>query len=434
MVTRRTLIAAAASAAGAALLLGACSGSSGGAPDAGDATAVDTEREITLDFAWWGDAARGELYTQALEVFSEQHPNITVRQQFQSWSDYWTARNTEAAAGSLPDVLALDAGHAVMYGDRGQLLDLNSQVGTNLDVSGVQEQLLAAAASGGAQYAVPIGTNSLSLLYNGALLEQLGVEPPAEGYTWDDYDQFLLDLSTAGADLETAVYGGADYTASLQAFSLWLLQQGVAPYVDGAVAFTPEQLTEWLERGDPLRADGAFMPPEDAAQLQVPAFNIGLEASTINWASALGPAINDLGSDDVGLVLPPSGPDGPTMYFTISQAFGASSSTAEPEAAAALIDFLTNAPEVGEIFGTTRGIPATQSQRDGVVVEEGSVDARVLEYAAAVEEVATGTAPAEVPEFTSLEAEWLRLSEELRYGNITVPEFVDGFFDYVDTL
>lgn len=435
MVIRRTA-AAATGAVALALVLAACSGGASGGGGGGDAapSSVDTDREIQLDFAWWGDASRGDLYTEAIALFNEEYPNITIRQQFQSWSDYWTARNTEAAGSSLPDVLAVDAGHALMYGQQGQLLDLNSQIGVNLDASEIQQGLLDATSLDGAQYGVPIGTNSLSLLYNTELLAQLGIEPPADGYAWADYIDFVSEVSAAGASQDPAVYGGADFTGNLQLFSLWLVQQGVAPYVDGEVAFTEEQVAEWLHLGDDLRAEGSFTSQQELAQLQVPAFNVGLEASTINWASALGGAITDLGSDDIGLILPPAGSDGPTMYFTISMALAASAHTEEPDAAATFIDFLISSPEVGEIFGTTRGVPATESQRSGIVVEEGSVDARVLDYAATVEAVATGTAPLEIEAFTSLEAEWIRLGQELQYGNITVDEFAETLLTYAGTL
>ncbi|WP_420113539.1 ABC transporter substrate-binding protein [Pseudactinotalea sp.] len=430
MVTTRTAVAAIGAAAAIALALSACSSSPGSEPGA----ELDPDRAVELDFAWWGDATRGALYEEAIAVFNEEYPNITIRQQFQSWADYWTARNTEAAGSSLPDVLAVDAGHAVMYGQQGQLLDLTTQIGVNLDVSEVQESLLQSAAVGEAQYGVPIGTNSLGLLYNTALLDEFGIAPPEEGYTWEDYADFVSEISAAGAAQDPPVYGSADFTGNMQMFSLWLTQQDIAPYRDNEIAYTREHVIEFLRLGEQLRGEGVFTPQETLAQLQVPAFNVGVEAATINWASSLGGAITDLGSDDIGLMLPPSGPQGPHMSSGISIALAASANTTEPDAAAIFIDFLINSPEVGEIFGTTRGVPATASQRDGVVVEEGSVDARVLDYAATVEAVATGTPAEEFESFSSIEAEWIRLGQELQYGNITIEEFADTYFTYVDTL
>lgn len=435
MVTRRSMKAAAATIT-AALALAACSGGTGGSGgQPGSAESFDPEQEVTIDFAWWGDAARAERYEEALDVFAEQYPNITIRMQFQAWGDYWTARNTEGAADSLPDVFMMDMGNANLFGERGQLLDLGTQIDANLDVSTIDADLLANGEFDGTQYAVPIGTNSLSMQYDSALLGEMGIEPPAEGYSWDDYDTFVTEVAEAGSDRNPAVLGATDYTANWQLFQLWLFQQGKAPFGDdGMPAFSEEDVTTWLERGQPLREAGVFTPQDRVVALAPSfAFNQGEEGASLNWGSAMAQNVNDLG-DDVQIALPPAGPDGPSMYFTVSMGLAISQGSENPEAAAVFVDFLANDPEVGRIFGTTRGVPASSTQLDGVEAASGSVDESILAYQEQVAAVIGGPAPVAGPETGGLEAEWMRLSEELNYGSLTIPEFVEQWFAYTAGL
>lgn len=56
----------------------------------------------------------------------------------------------------------------------------------------------------------------------------------------------------------------------------------------------------------------------------------------------------------------PSGENGPAQFWKPSMLLSASAKTEQPEAAAALIDFLINEPEVGAIFGTSKGVPPSR--------------------------------------------------------------------------
>jgi len=126
----------------------------------------------------------------------------------------------------------------------------------------------------------------------------------------------------------------------------------------------------------------------------------------------------------------PSGENGPQQFWKPSMLLSASAQTEQPEAAAALIDFLVNDPEVGTIFGTSKGVPAVQGQIDAMNVEKGSVDEQVVQYEKDVTDDVTESAPVPVEGFGEIEAEFKRLGEELQYGNLTVDEFVTQWFSF----
>lgn len=432
-ITRKAVGAAAATGA-VALVLTACGGG-GTTTEPGSAEELSTDEAITLSMAWWGNDDRAAKYEEAIDLFEEQYPNITVQTQFQSWDDYWTARATEAAGGALPDVIQMDLSYLRQYGGTNQLLDLSGQVGTNLDVDGFDESLLQAGQIDGAQYGIPTSTNTLALFYNQDVLDQVGMEPPAEGYTWDDFDAWIREVSAAGASQEPVVYGSGDYSGTFWFFLQWLIQQGVEPFTeDGQLGFDESHMTEWLERTQPLRDEGVLFPIERTKQLEpLGGFTVNESAGEMSWDNFLAGYVADSGTENIAMMPMPSGDGGPQQFWKPSMLLSASASTEHPAAAATLIDFLVNEPEVGRIFGTSKGVPAVAAQRDAMEVEAGSIDEKVVAYEESVTDVVTEPAPVPVEGFGAVEAEFKRLSEELQYGNIDVAQFVSDWFAFADS-
>ncbi|MFE6647461.1 ABC transporter substrate-binding protein, partial [Nocardioides sp. NPDC057772] len=219
--------------------------------------------KTTLTLTWWGDDSRAEKYEEAVALFEEQNPDIDVKTSFTDWDGYWTARSTEAAGKSLPDVMQFDLSYLREYSQSGQLLDLADYTGEQIDVAGMDENLVKAGEVDGAQLGVPVATNTLALFVNTTLAKEAGVEVPAADYTWDDLNKFTADVSAAGVKSESGkqVYGGGDYVGTMWFFMTWLKQQGIEPFgEDGSFNFGEEEVVEYLELTKDLRADKAVFP------------------------------------------------------------------------------------------------------------------------------------------------------------------------------
>jgi len=433
---RRRLVAVAAPAAVVALLASSCSG---GDTPSGVAETLDPDEQITLTVAWWGDDDRAARYEEALDLFEEQHPNITIQSSFVAFDDYWTARATEAAGSSLPDVMQFDSSYLREYAGTGQLLDVTPYLGTQdgaaIDTSDVAAELIDSGEIDDAVYAVPTATNTWATFYNPSVVEKLGLEPPAEDFTWDDLAAWTAKASEAGAGEDPALYGANDYTGVFWAFLQHLVQEGVTPFTDdGRLGFTRDDMAAWLHSGDALREAGAYFPVKRAQQLAPEGgFTVNEQALEMSWDNFLAGYAAGSGQDDITMLPSPSGSDGEKHMFARTFQMAGSAHTEHPAAVAALLDFFVNEPEVGRIFGTSKGVPVTQAQRDAMELEPGSVDERVVQYEEDHADDITEPAPIPVEGFGALEAEFKRLGEELAYGNVTVDEFVDQWFSMADS-
>ncbi|MCL3859482.1 ABC transporter substrate-binding protein [Actinotalea sp. K2] len=421
-------------AAAAALTLTACAG--GGDDPAAEpdpTTGGDDTTPVTITFTWWGNDDRASRYEESLALFTEEYPHITVQTSFQDFPNYWTARATEAASRSLPDVMQFDLSYLREYSENGHLADLSTHIGNEIDLSGFDDALVQSGVLEGQQVGIPTSTNTLALFYNPGLLEQTGVEAPAEDYTWEDYNEFLAAVSDAGETTPDgqAIYGGADYTNTFWFFLQWLVQEGVTPFNDdGTFGFDESHMSDFLALTTDLREAGQVYPVDRGIQLlPLGGFTVNESASEFSWDNFLAGYTADSGTEDIQMLPVPTGSGGDkAMFFKPSMLLSSGANTEHPEAAATLIDFLLTDPEVGAIFGTSKGVPADQAQRDAMVLEEGSIDATVVEYEDAVAEHVTEPVPVPVKGFGSIEAEYKRLAEELAYGTVTIEQFVDSWF------
>lgn len=406
----------------------ACSGSDDSSNEGGSGAADGT---VELNFTWWGNDDRAARYNQAIELFQTENPNIKVNGNFSDFQGYWTARNTEAAGRALPDVMQFDLSYIREYGDSGHLLDLTEHVGSTIDTAEFEESLLASGAIDGAQIGIPTSTNTLALFVNTTLLEETGVDMLEEGYTWDDLNAWLAEINAAGVqkDGQYPVYGGGDYTGTFWFFVQWMVQQGKQPFNDdGTFNFTQDDVKNFRNVTSSLRDSDGFYPAERAAQLlPLGGFENEENVFAMTWDNFLAGYAAEV-EGELAMLPMPSGSDGPKMFWKPSMLLSAGANTEHPEEAAQFIDFLVNNPEVGKIFGTSKGVPATAAQRDAMELEAGSVDEQVTQFEEDVADLVTEPTPIPVKGFGAIESEWLTLSEELAYGQMSVDDFASQWW------
>ena len=418
-LSRRTLMGVAGLGA-AALVLTGCGGSDS------EPAALDTEEQITLNYTFWGNDDRAGRYDKAIAAFEEKYPNITINDTFTDYPSYWEKRQTEAAGGGLPDVMQFDYTYLRQYGDNGLLLNLEDYFGNGITTDAIDESLLATGKLEDGTYAIPTGYSAWSVFQNPGLLAETGVEPYAGGTSWDEYNAYMASVTEAS---DGSVYGGTDTTQRIQDLELKLRQEGRQLFTDeGELNFTQEELVEHWSEGQENR-DGVTIPQnilEETAP--VSGFGSSRTTSEMSWSNFLGGYLGDSGAEEITIVAPPtSNPDEKDLYRKVGLMQAASSQTEHPEAAAAFVDFLINSPEVGEIFGATLGIPASETQLEGANLE--GPDKAVQDYIVSIED-RLGEAPAApVSGFGAIEQTFWDLGKSIGLGAVTPEEAAQQFFD-----
>lgn len=427
MSIKRTAMRGLAAAAVGSLALTAC-GSGDGGDDGG---------RVTLNFTWWGADERANRYERAIELFEEQHPNIRVQTSFADFPNYWTQRSTDATGGNLPDVLQMDTSYIQEYANNGLLYDMSEFEGEQLDISTIDENVLEAGVVNEQRVGIPLSTNTWSLIINPDLLDELDVEAPDWDYTWDEYYDFVAEVTEAGEDHDPRIYGATDHTTIWWLFMHHLLQQGIQPFdPNGEWNFTEDDLREFLESGDEVRP--YTFPAERNEQLEpLGAFDSGESVAEFTWDNFLANYGSQLDTENLELMPPPSGPDGQKhMFFKPSMQMSMGANTDHPEEAAELINFLVNDVEAGQIIGTEVGVPASQQRLEALEVEPGSYDEKVIEYEQRVREegYATETTPIHAQGFGAVENEYVEIiGKEFGFGTIGVDEYVSRVFDSLET-
>jgi multiple sugar transport system substrate-binding protein len=430
MFSKKRALAVAAIAAGAALVLAGCAGGSEDAPDA-DPT-FDPNEEVTLDLAFWGNDVRADLYNQAIDAFNEEYPAITVNATFLTFPEFWEKRQTEAAGGNLPDVMQFDYSYLRQYSENNLLLDLDPYLGNIIETEPLPQNILDIGVVNDTTYGITTSTNAWGLFTNPVLLEKAGVAE-FEGGSWEDYAEWMGEV-TDGAGGE--FWGGADFTGRIQNFELQLRSEGENLFnEDGTPGFDEERLTQFWESGQDIR-DGIGIPQQRVEEVAPKgAFDSALTASELTWDNFGAGYLAGLGEGytELGLIAPPVTEEGAQdLYLKPSMLHTISAGTEHPEAAATLVNFLVNSPESGEIFGTNRGLPASETALEAAELDP--LSQQVKDYEASIADRLGDAPPVPIVGYGTLEEKFRQLGTELNFGTVTVDDAVSQFFAEMDVV
>ncbi|WP_194396585.1 ABC transporter substrate-binding protein [Microbacterium atlanticum] len=430
MFSKKRAFAVTAIAAGAALVLAGCAGGNGDTPEA-DPT-FDPNEEVTLDLAFWGNDVRAELYNEAIAAFNEEYPNIEVNTSFLAFPEFWEKRQTEAAGGNLPDVMQFDYSYLRQYSQNGLLLDLDPYLGSIIETDPLPQNILDIGVVNDTTYAIPTSTNAWGMYTNPVLLEQAGVEE-FDGGTWADYTEWMGEVTDASGG---AFWGGSDFTGRIQNFELQLRAEGSDLFSDdGEPGFDEDRLAEFWESGQDIR-DGIGVPQQRVEEVApLSPFDTALTASELTWDNFGSGYLGNLGEEypELGLVAPPITEEGAKdLYLKPSMLHAIAENTDHPEAAATLVNFLINSPQSGEIFGTNRGLPASETAL--AAAELDPLSQQIADYEASISDRLGDAPPVPIIGYGTLEEKFRQLGTELNFGTITVDDAVSQFFAEMDVV
>jgi multiple sugar transport system substrate-binding protein len=399
----------------AMLALSGCGTSVG----ASDVPVVPSEGDVTIRLGWWGGDSRIRATEQAVEAFEKEHRNIHVQTEYSDWTGYWDKLAVQSAGGNAPDVMQMDELYLSFYGGMNALLDLN-KAKEYLDLSGIDSNLLDMGQLDGKQVAAPLSTAQFGVIVNNDVLESLGLSVPdtVNSWTWDEFEEFARQI-VERSDGEVL---GANAPSNGYSLQLWARQNGEQLFKGNIVAISPHTLAQFLEIPAKWVSDGIEVSKEAwsenvSASLNDSAFGKGQQAMMLTQVSQITAYAQAAGTDNMSLLPIPQNKAGnktnylkPGMYWCIS------SGSQHPAEAAMLVDYLLNDKNVGEIFGTERGVPANAGIRKDLSATASGTDKLSLDF---VDEIAStlGKAPEVTPNGASdLDKLIVRYQQDVVFG------------------
>jgi multiple sugar transport system substrate-binding protein len=331
----------------------------GGREEAGE------DRDIEISFAWWGAESR-HAYTQELsQSFAEKYPGTSFTFQPNSWTGYWERLAVQAAGGNLPTVMQLFISFIPQYAESGMLLDLQPYVddGT-LDVSTIEENLLATGYYKGKLVTIPLSMSARAVVYSPVALAEAGMPAPNPDWTWDDFERMAVQYTRA-----TGNYAIDGYTNHWLQVQLMLLQQGYQLFNEAGdgLGFSDEKpLIGFYRHWQNMVKSGAVYPPDvSATRVRVPSEQsfLALDKAAFRYDSNSIPGW--MGNQSLKLAPVPYWPGkvGEDVNWAVpGLSFSVSSRVDEATArrAVQLINWWLNSTEVADVQGTDRGFPASK--------------------------------------------------------------------------
>lgn len=220
----------------AAALLAACgapapgpaSGASGAAATGvplGAAPAADTKATITI-FDFGGDADK-KIYADAHARFKKRYPNVTIVDNFvpvTTWSEYSNKVATQVAGGQTIDIINIAIEGSRLMVKKNLLLPLDEYIAQDAGgkelISDVAPPLIDAFKIDGKTWQIPHSWNNMVIYYNTKIFKDAKIDPPKEGWTWDDFLTIAKQLTKGSGANKVYGFGIAYFNFGL---TPWLL-------------------------------------------------------------------------------------------------------------------------------------------------------------------------------------------------------------------
>ncbi|SMH48847.1 carbohydrate ABC transporter substrate-binding protein, CUT1 family [Rathayibacter oskolensis] len=436
-MTRKNSIVAGALLGAAALALTACSGGGGGA--AAGASGQDGQGDVTgeIAIAWWGGDSRNQKTNAVIDLFEAANDGVTTDRQAGEFAGYFDKLNVQASSRSMPCAVQLQGRQVNDYTKNDLLLPLDPMIESGaISVDDIPEAVLdTGRGTDGNLYFLPYGAAYDAIGVNLTLAEQAGVEPLPDGYTWDDYTEWLTEASATLPEGSRAVDssgGRPNY------FIGWTLANGLSMFGDdGKLGFTEEDLTEYWTMWEEMRTSGVTETRERTAEEPTATdqgyFANGQLLSDTLPGNALTPASATLAGrgDAVITTFPyPSGEAGSGNALYPS-GFAIPKTCDNVPTAAAFIDFFTNDPEAGSTFAADNGAPSNTVVLDALLADESLPETKKHELELFQEIVAQDPTSIVFPPGyqATFEASFKRAYEDVSFERKTIDEAVQTFFD-----
>lgn len=409
--------------------LAACGGS--GSDSAKDDAKSDSTGKTKIKITWWGGQSRHDYTQKLLDLYTEENPDVEFEAIPSGWDGYFDKLSTQAASGSMPDLVQMDYLYISTYAKNNTVADLNEFIDEGIiDTSGIDENLLKSGEIDGKMAGMVISSSALAVGYNPEVLGQ----EPADDWTWSDFAEMNKAVSDATGSPSATV--GAGITGDTNLFNYWVRQNGETLFnEDGtALGYEDDAITaSFFQMWKDMIDDNVAPDPDEEAQI----LTLGQEAGPVvtgdaatvfewnNYAAKLN-SIND----KLKIALPPVNDEGdsglwikPGMFFSIAE------NSEVKEECAKFIDWFINSEEANDIIMAERGTPVSSEIRQ-YMVDSGKLNDQQIEMFEYIDKAAeiAGETPAPDPTgIAEVNEAFSKAGNSVFYGQASPEEAAKSF-------
>ncbi|HAJ73676.1 MAG TPA: sugar ABC transporter substrate-binding protein [Lachnospiraceae bacterium] len=169
-----------------AMGLAACGSGSSKTTTSGSAAEPAKGGSGALTVNIW-DANQKDGLQEICDDWTEQS-GVSVKVEVINWDNYWTLLESGASGGTLPDVFWMHSDYSQVYMENDILLDLTPYIEKDgIDMGQYYEDITEIyTRDDGKIFALPKDHDTIALLYNKALFDEAGVEYPTNDWTYED--------------------------------------------------------------------------------------------------------------------------------------------------------------------------------------------------------------------------------------------------------
>jgi multiple sugar transport system substrate-binding protein len=387
---------------------------------------------VKMRMFFWGSATREKLTKQAIDLYHQRRPDVTIETQLSDNSTYYGKLDAQIANKNVPDLIQLDMRYIANYVRKGTLLDMTQLIyNQTIELTDFDSALLASAKANNSVYGIPLGSNYQCMLYNQVLLNKAKVGAMPLSANWGTFAEYSSELTKA---LNNGIYGTADNSGSIESFEVWIRQRNKELYTrDGNLSFDLEDAGEWYNYWNNLRKT-AGCPPM-TVQVNLDVSGSPTDSSVVKGQTVHGPlwsnqfeAFQAASTNPLGLTAFPNGTT-KGMYLKTALMLGISATSKYPNVAAEFISFMINDVNAVKVLGLERGIPGSAK---GLAVLTAGLSPNQKVIMNYMEQVRNKyTRPKEVldPPGAGKVADLLRkYSQEIGLGHTTVSDGAKEFY------
>lgn len=405
-------------AAAAALMLSAC---------ACDTTPIvsRSNKQITLDFSWWGNDSRNRYTLEAIDTFCELHPEIRVNCSYSEWTGFETRNKVQMISDTEADVMQINFGWLTTYSQDGLgYYDINGLTDT-FQIGNFSEQMLDYGMKSDHLNAVPIAMNAETVYINKTIYDQYGLDIPE---TWDDLFNAAKVMRKDGI-----------YPMSAAAKPMWFCLIAYTEQAqgksflreDGSLNFDSRDFAVMIECYQRLTSEGVMPQVERYERINL---DNKVYAGTVAWVSDAAGYFDNVienGSEIVcaDYTTMAGKPAGTGWYAKPSAMYAVSKNTEHPREAAMLLDFLLNSSEMAALQGIEKGIPLSSAAQQ-TIEEKGMLTGIQYDASQKMEDIALGQLPA-VLEDNSLIVAFFATANGVIYETTSLNEAASALYDQI---